>query len=497
MAFDVVVKGGHVLDPAAGIDALLDVGVRDGKIAAVAPNLDATGAQAIDARGKLVSPGFIDPHVHVFGGIGLVDPDTVGVHQGVTTLADFGGAGTATFPSFQELVLPRAKTSIYSIVCITAGGVGAYGFGTFDQLQLERLDLRQFFRLVDANRDRIKGLKSMVSVVLGEEFLALAKSIAYSAGLPFVLHLGEFDDYVKYRPGEYQLITPAVLDKLEPGDIITHCYTPEPGRLFGEDGTPQPGVREAVERGVLLDLGHSNHGFDIGVMRHGLAHGILPFTLGTDLHVSSVSPVMRSLADVMSKLLAVGVELREVVRMVTANAAHLLQIADRAGTLRPGYPADVTVFAVEEGEYDWMDAHRNHFPGRRRVVPHGCLKDGVWYPAQMALVDTRDNRSVAVKEDVPPATASLSAAQREYLAAVAEVLRQRERWDQVQLHYAIEARREQLGLGLREALYALHLSFFGKPAGQQAAWFLARAKRPFVLERLETVARAPSAAQVA
>src|SRR5262249_10821668 len=127
MAFDVVVKGGRVIDPAAGIDAILDVGVRDGKIEAIAPDLDATGAEEINARDRLVSPGFIDPHVHVFGGIGLVDPDTVGVHQGVTTLADFGGAGTATFQSFQELVLPRARTSIYSVVCITAGGVGAYG----------------------------------------------------------------------------------------------------------------------------------------------------------------------------------------------------------------------------------------------------------------------------------------------------------------------------------------------------------------------------------
>lgn len=490
MMFDTVVKGGRVIDPAAGIDALMDVGVQAGKIEALAPSLPSNGAQVIDASGKLVSAGFIDTHVHIYGGIGLVDPDTVGVHQGVTTIVDFGGGGTATFDHMKELLLPKAKTTLYSVVCITAGGVGAYGFGTDDQMQIGRLDLRRFFKTVDDNRDFVKGLKSMVSVALGDEFLMLAKSVAHSARIPLVLHLGEFDDYVQWYPGsEYKTITPSVLDQLDRGDLITHCYTPEPGRMFDEAGTLLPRIKAMVERGVFLDLGHSSHGFDIEVARMALSHGIRPHTLGTDLHVSSVGPVMRSLADVMSKMLALGLELPYVVRMVTQNAAEWLQISDRAGTLRRGYPADLTVFEIQKGEYDWMDSHRNHFPGSERVVLLGCLKNGVWYPAQMDLVDTRANRSVSVwKTGVPPATAGLSADQRAFLGAVAGLLEQRESWDQIELHYAIEAKREQMGVSQRDGVNALHLAIYGKLAGQQVAWYLGRAKRDFVVPRLQAVA---------
>lgn len=500
MNFDTVIKGGRVIDPAANIDSVMDVGVKAGKIEALAPDLPADGANVIDAQGKLVSPGFIDPHVHLYGGIGLVDPDTVGVHQGVTTIVDFGGGGTATFDHMKELLLPKARTSIYSIVCVTAGGVGAYGFGTDDQMQIGRLDLRRFFKTVDGNRDLVKGLKSMVSVTLGGEFLALAKSVAHSAGIPLVLHLGEFDDYVQWYPGsEYKTITPAVLDQLEGGDLITHCYTPEPGRMFDEAGTLLPKIRALVERGVFLDLGHSSHGFDIEVARLGVAQGIRPHTLGTDLHVSSVGPVMRSLADVMSKMLALGMDLPYVVRMVTANPARFLQITDRAGTLKRGYPADVTVFEVQKGEYDWMDSHRNHFPGTERIVPLGCLKNGAWYPARMELVDTRANRSVAVwKTGVPPASASLGKDQRAFLGAVAGLMEEREDWDQIELHYGIEAKREQMGLPVRDGVNALHLAIYGKLAGQQVAWFMGRAKRDFVIPRLKAVAsgEVPTAAAV-
>ncbi len=489
MAFDIVIREGRVIDPLAGIDAALDVGVKDGRIEAVAPNLSAAGARIIEAGGKCVSPGFIDPHVHVYGGIGLADPDTVGVHQGVTAIGDFGGAGTATFPDFKELVLPRAKTTVYSVVNITDGGVGAYGFGVSDLLPIGRLDMRRFFTMVEENRDVIKGLKSAVSIVLGEHFFMLAKSLASSAGLPFVLHLGEFDDWVDYRPGDYKEISGRVLDMLEEGDIITHCYTPEPGRIFEENGALLPRVRAALERGVLLDLGHSSHGFSVDVARLALSHGIRPHTLGTDLHVSSVSPVMRSLADVMSKMLALGIDLPSVVRMVTANPAHFFKVTDRAGSLRRGFSADVTVFEIQTGAYDWMDSHRNHFPGSQRVVPLGCLKAGVWYDAQMDLVDTRENRSVAAwKAELPPAARRLSREQREFLGSVADLVRQRESWDQVDLHYAIEAKREKMGLGRRDAVYALMLTFFGKPSGQQPAWYLAHASRPFVLERLDAVA---------
>jgi len=423
MRLDSVIKGGRVIDPLAVIDATLDVGIKDGKIEAVARDLSAAGARIIEAGGKFVSPGFIDPHVHVYGGIGLTDPDTVGVHQGVTAIGDFGGAGTVTFPDFKELVPPRAKTTVYSVINITDGGVGAYGFGVSDLLPIGRLDMRRFFKMVEENRDVIKGLKSAVSIVLGEHFFMLAKSLASSAGLPLVLHLGEFDDWVDYRPGEYREISGRVLDMLDAGDIITHCYTPEPGRIFDENRSLLPRVRAALERGVLLDLGHSSHGFSVDVARLALEHGIRPHTLGTDLHVSSVSPGMRSLADVMSKMLALGIDLVSVVRMVTANPAHFFKVTDRAGTLRRGFPADVTVFEIQSGDYGWMDSHRNPFPGNQRVVPVGCLKAGVWYPAQMDLVDRRENRSVAVwKTEVPPAARHLSREQREFLGAVAIAL---------------------------------------------------------------------------
>ena len=490
MSFDTVIQGGRVMDPATGLDGFCDVGVAGGRIGAIAPGLDTTGAQIIAAAGKIVSPGFIDPHVHIYGGIGIVDPDTIGVHQGVTTLVDLGGAGTATFEHLRELVLPKAKTSIYSVIFMAAGGVAAFGFGTDDTMQIEHLDLHRLFKMVDDNRDIIKGLKSAVSVALGAECLALAQSIAHSAGLPFVLHLGEFDDYVQwYQAPEYHSITAAMLDRLRKGDLITHCYTPEPGRMFDEAGALLGTVRAMIDRGVYLDLGHSSHGFSVEVARLALAHGIRPHTLGSDLHVSSVGPVMRSLADVMSKMLALGIDLYSVVRMVTASPAAWLQITDRAGALRVGMPADVTVFEVEKGEYAWMDSHRTPFSGRERIVPTGCLKAGTWYPARMDLADVKSNRNVAVwKTGLPPATEALSPAQRSFLGAVADVVAQREQWDQIELHYAIEAQRERMGLPLREGVRALHLALYGKLAGQQVAWCLARQKRDFVLDRLKTIA---------
>ena len=499
MSFDTVITGGRVLDPGSGIDAVLDVGVAAGRIAAVGPALNAAGADVIDAGGQMVTPGFIDTHVHIYGGIGIVDPDTIGVHQGVTSIVDFGGGGTATFEHLRELVIPRARTSIYAAVFMAAGGVAAFGFGTDDSMQIETIDLRRFFRMVEENRDIIKGLKSAVSVALGEEFLALAKSIAHSAGLPFIVHLGEFDDYVKfYRSPDYRSITPALLKRLDRGDLITHCYTPEPGCMFDETGELLPAIREMVDRGVFLDLGHSSHGFSVEVARRALAHGIRPHTLGTDLHVSSIGPVMQSLADVMSKMLALGIELPAVVRMVTANAAAWLQMGDQIGALRPGCRADVTVFKLEQGRCEWMDSHRNPFQGTQRIVPTGCLKDGAWYPAQMELADVKPNRNVAVwKAGVPPAAAALSRPQRAFLGAVADVLDERETWDQIALHYAIEHRREQMGLPLREGVCALHLALYGKLAGQQAAWCLARSKRDFVMERLRSIAQGRVAASAA
>lgn len=436
MTFDTVIRGGRVFDPAAGLDAMLDVGVRDGKIEAVAAGLPADGARLVDATGKLVSPGFIDTHLHIYGGIGLVDPDTVGVHQGVTTIVDFGGAGTATFDQFKGLTLPRAKTRIYSVVCLTAGGVGAAGFGTDDQMEIGRLDLRRFFELVDANRDVIRGLKSMVSVTLGPEFLMLAKSVAYSARLPLVLHLGEFDDYVKFYPGpEYRAITSQVLDQLDAGDLITHCFTPEPGRMFDEAGTMLPTIRETIDRGVFLDLGHSSHGFSAPIARAAIAQGIVPHTLGTDLHVSSVGPIMRSLADVMSKMLALGMSFDSVMRAVTCNAAKWLRIEDRAGTLARGFPADVTIFEIQDGDYPWVDSHRNPFEGTQRIVPSGCLKDGVWYPARMEIVDTRANRNIAVaKESMPAPVAGFSDAQRQYLGEVATIVGRSASWNPIALN---------------------------------------------------------------
>lgn len=378
-----VLQGGRVIDPASETDETTDVVVVDGRIASVGPAgpevLDAPGTEVRDCRGLLVTPGLIDLHVHVMAGLGdfCVEADHVGVGMGVPTVVDGGTSGVATFDISRRAVIdhPATRTNVLAFLDPNQLYLATKDF-ICHRLEiagdLRNLDAGSLADSLERNDDVVVGAKVRACHVGDPEhspFLAAAQDVM--GHRPVMVHLGRFP----FTP----VITPtALLRQVRGGDIVTHAFRGA-GGMVGPDGKAVPELRDAVDRGVVLDIGHSGTDFRFKEARRLLDQGYLPDTASTDINVFTVEGPVFSLAETLTKVLALGVDLRDVVAMGTSNTARAIGRSHELGRLEPGRSAEVSVLRLrDDGPFPVSDG-KEVVQADRALEPVGCLRAGTWH----------------------------------------------------------------------------------------------------------------------
>jgi dihydroorotase len=404
--YDLVLHGGRVIDPAQGLDGSLDVAVRGGLIAAVAAGLAPGDArEVVDLRGQLLLPGLIDTHAHVYqyvtGRFGL-PADQVGVHSATTTVVDQGGPSCMTLPGFRNFVAEPAATRVYAFLSayVVGGLEGHYYPALYGP---DGVDVAATVRAARENADLVRGIKGHAEIGgvarWGLDVLRLAAEIAREADLPLYVHFGQLWPLPRSAGGaaDPDTILPEVVELLRPGDVLAHPFTRHPGGFVDRQGRVHPIVREAMARGLRVDVGHGSH-FSFDVARRVLDAGIVPDTLGADLHGYNTrvprpagtppgthpDPELHpfaggsnfSLAQAMTGLMACGLRLEQIVPMVTRNAARMIGLEGELGTLRPGAVADVTVLDDRRGRFRLRDNSGTEVIADRCLTPAFCLRAG-------------------------------------------------------------------------------------------------------------------------
>ena len=385
---DLLLRRGRVYDPAQGIvDRPLDVAVSCGRIAEVAEDIDPSGfGSVVDLDGMIVTPGLIDIHCHIYHGVNAtgVHPDVAGVGSGVTTVVDGGSAGHANFGGFPAYVAPSAKTRVMCMVHIAANGLSRMP----ELRSMDDIDVEQTAKVVRDNRPLTQGVKIRAIGPLvpteGIEIVRLAKRAATESESRLMVHIGEL-----YHDGP--TLTQSLLPLLEAGDILTHSFTPNPGRILDEDGKVLGEVWEARDRGVVLDtaFGRFNFGFDVA--RRALDQGLKPDTVATDMTLPGRAESVFSMTEMMTRFLALGMSLADVIAMATANPARALGMEDSLGSLEAGREADISVLeGVVTGRWEVSDVRGEKLSTDLALKPALTVRAGEvippdWGPASMGL----------------------------------------------------------------------------------------------------------------
>jgi dihydroorotase len=386
VTYDLLLKGGHILDPGQGIDAALDIAITGGKITKIAADIepdDAARVLELRGPGRHIVPGLIDVHTHVADGaitkgvgMGNCDADDIGVRSGVTTLADCGSVGVANLGVFPAYILPRAKTRIVTLV--NAGSYAHTMPGPADVNSLDDINRDAIGKAAEHNPGLIGGVKlRIVGPVfqgIGEQIITTAKAAAKDLGVPLMVHIGDFtakDEASAARSGE---LTRFLLRTFEPGDILTHLCTPNSGRVLDPAGKPYPEVAEARANGVVLDSALGRGNFGIEVARRQADLGLFPDTISSDL--TALGQTFHSLLECMAKFMSIGYSLADVVKATTANAASALGLRHEIGAIAVGRDADLSVIDVVEGDFTFTDTTGQEFRGGYGLVPVRTLKAG-------------------------------------------------------------------------------------------------------------------------
>lgn len=370
--YDLLIHGGHVIDPASGLSGKHDVAIRDGAIAAVEPAIPANLArEVIDATGQYVSPGLVDLHTHIYWGATFwgVEPDPIAARSGVTTWIDVGSAGSYNFPGFREYVVNRSRARVYCLLHLSSIGLVA---PTWELTNPDYWDVDLAAETVERNRDVIRGIKIRIDLNttrgVGIEPLKYARELADRVGLPLMTHISDGPPTLD-----------EVLDLMRPGDMLTHCFTARSMSICGPDGRVLPRVREMQEQGMILDIGHGTGAFSWDVAEKMLADGVLPDAISTDIHQLAVQGPAYDMPTTMTKFLMLGMGLEDIVARATVNPARALGL-DNVGSLAPGNPADIALLSVEDGSFAYYDVFMNERRTDKRIVSTMTLVDGQVLP---------------------------------------------------------------------------------------------------------------------
>jgi dihydroorotase len=387
---DILIKGGHVIDPKNKIDAKMDVAIADGKILRVAPSISADGAKkVIDANGLYVTPGIIDMHVHVFFGTDpdlyiangptSVQPDAFSFRAGVTTMVDAGSAGWKNFRQFKKQTIDQAKTRVLAFI-----NISSYGMTTrYDEQDIQDMNPKMTALMITKMfPETIVGIKS--SHYWGD-FGQVDKAVEAGklANVPVIVDFGE------HRPPNS--IEDLFMKHLRPGDIFTHTFSYGPKdreTVVDENGKVKPFVFAAQKRGIVFDVGHGGGAFSWRQAVPAFQQKFYPNTISTDLHTESMNRGMKDMSNVMDKFLALGMPLQDVIFRSTWSPATVINRKD-LGNLDVGAEADVAVFSLQKGDFGFLDVRNQRYKGTEKLIAELTIRAGkvVWDLNGLAATD--------------------------------------------------------------------------------------------------------------
>jgi dihydroorotase len=367
--YDLLIKGGHVVDPASGIDGVRDVAISGGRVAAVGADIAADSAtETIDAGGKLVVPGLIDIHTHAAR---AKDTPSVCLADGVTCFVDAGSMGA---DKIDEIIANARSAPNKGRVLINVSRVGVSPEG--ELMDMNRADVALARAAIARNSDMIIGVKARLSfnVAGAGDLEALKRAQEVAGDLPVMIHMGQTVSTM-----------PKILALLKRGDIVTHMYSPEPNSILDGKGKVLPEVRAARKRGIWFDVGNGRVGhlwWDVA--ERAIKQGFLPDTISTDWTVDGRTNQVFDLPNCLSKFLMFGMSLPQVIARGTSNAAKVFQAFRDRGTLKVGAPADVAILELREGGFEFVDNYRNTRVGKQRLFPSATVLDGKRVPPRSA-----------------------------------------------------------------------------------------------------------------
>jgi dihydroorotase len=366
--YDLLIKGGRVIDPSVGLDGVRDVAIAGGRIVAVEAGITGDATETIDARGKIVTPGLIDIHTHAGRG---KDSPALALQDGVTGFVDAGSGGPDNIDEIAAVVRggPQIGRALLNIATRT-------GFTGGELMDINRANVSLARGAIAHNRDVVVGVKARLSEnVAGTndlEGLRRAQEAASAFNLPVMIHIG-------------QSVSPmrSILALLKRGDIVTHMYAPPPNSILDDQGRLLPEVAAARRRGVMFDFGNGSSGhFNWEMLDRATKQGFWPDTLSTDWTTTARTTGVVDFPNVMSKFLMLGMPLAQAVACATTNAAKRFDAFSDRGTLGVGAPADVAIMELREGNFDFLDNYEGKRTGRQRLFPIAAVLNGKRTPAR-------------------------------------------------------------------------------------------------------------------
>lgn len=374
--YDMLIQNGHLIDPKNGIDKVMDIAIKDGKIAAVSSNINSKQSKkTIDAKGMIVSPGLIDIHGHHFHGtepssylsnsFTALPPDGFTFESGITTVVDVGGAGWRNFNQLKEQTIKNSKTRVLSFLNIVGHGMKG---GAFEQ-DLNDMDEKLTAIVAQQNKEYVVGIK--VAHFSGFDWTPVEKAVAAGsrANIPVMVDFGGSQPELP--------LNVLLLEKLRPGDIFTHAYAHVNGRtpVINESGKLQSYVLDAQKRGIIFDVGHGGGSFVFEQAIPAIKQGLKPNTISTDLHTGSMNGGMKDILNVMSKLLNMGMTIQELVEATTWEPAQVIK-REELGNLSVGAVADITLLKTELGEFGFIDTQNKKMEGTKKIVCEMTIREG-------------------------------------------------------------------------------------------------------------------------
>lgn len=378
--YDLLIKDGILIDPSQGINGKMDIAVTNGIIELVEKDISSDSAkETIEADGFVVTPGLIDLHVHIYPGVSHygIDPDTHCLSHGVTTVVDAGSSGADTFEGFRKYIVNVSSTRIFAFLNISSMGMISRRIGELEDIRFANVD--RAIEVIERNRDVIQGVKvRLAKNIVGEngiDPLKLAKRAAEAVKMPLMVHP---------QPNP-QISFSDILSELRDRDILTHSFHGFEDGIIDLEGFIRDDVREAIKRGVFLDIGHGKGSFSFDVAEKALAQGVVPETISTDLHHYNVFGPVYNLSTTVSKFLQLGLSIDDALSRVTSTPSKLLGIDSHLGNLRKGSIADISLFELRDGSFKFEDTMGKVVEGKKLLDPVAVIKDGHVHTSNLKL----------------------------------------------------------------------------------------------------------------